>query len=385
MPAFLAISTECSVRVRPLNVRWTLACAVAGLIGVFSAVGTVHGNGTHTNTGTGTVNTLGEVENLIAQGRPREALQRLDAGSAQRGTSSRFLRGIALTQLGRADDAVKVYRQLIDDHPGMTAAYNNLAVLLNAQGHHEQARDVLEQGLRASAEHAALYRNLGNLQIYLARERYRKAFPVLEGTTPSAPRLAMLRQPGPTGDGRAPVPQPSDWRVATAALDVSPWRTPVRPVMVATTQATTPATTAAIAAAISSAATPSATPAPSVAPAPSTKAQDEVRAALQAWAGAWSRRDIDGYLAAYADDFQGQSASRADWARERRERILGRREIRIALSDIAIEMRGDRAIARLRQDYRSEILQTVSRKTLALRRAPSGDWKIDQETSGSSR
>lgn len=351
-----------------------LACVVAGWIGVVSAVGAGTGEGIGQGTG------MGEVENLIAQGRPREALQRLDAGSAPRGASSRFLRGIALTQLGRADDAVQVYRQLIDDHPGMTAAYNNLAVLLNAQGQHEQARDVLERGLRASAEHAALYRNLGNLQLYLARERHRKTFPVLQGTAPSAPRLAMLRQPGPTPDGPAPVSQPTDWRVATAAFEVAPWRTPVAAPVASPAAAPIAVTAKPVTVALTP--TPASPPA---APPPSTTAQDEVRAALQAWASAWSRRDIDGYLTAYADDFQGQSASRADWARERRERILGRREIRIALHDIAIELRGDRAVARLRQDYRSEILQTVSRKTLALRRAPSGDWKIDQETSGSSR
>ncbi len=373
----------------------------------------------------------GEVERLLEQGRAREALLRLDARNVSRpGPSERFQRGIALALLGRNQEAVSVYRQLIEEHPDMPAAYNNLAVLLNNQGQHEQAREVLEQGLRASVEHAALYRNLGNLQLYLARERQRKAFPVLGNVSAAAPRLAMLRQAGKAAAVQAPAVaapmavQPA-WRVATAQLEPVPWRRAGEPVVplrapdtvtaLAPAPAPAPAPVAAPVAAPApapfvapvSAPVVSSTPASVVTPPPvapaavaaavvsqpaaqpaaptAERAKDDVRAALTTWASAWSRRDIDAYLAAYADDHRGQSASRDAWVRERRDRIVGRRDIRVSLSDINIDLKADVAVVRLRQDYRSEVLHTVSRKTLTLRLLPSGQWKIEQESSGSQR
>lgn len=69
---------------------------------------------------------------------------------------------------------------------------------------------------------------------------------------------------------------------------------------------------------------------------PAVAAEDPqvlARAALEAWAQAWSRRDVEAYFAAYAPGFDGRKghASREAWMAERRERILSRRSIGVTV------------------------------------------------------
>ena len=54
-------------------------------------------------------------------------------------------------------------------------------------------------------------------------------------------------------------------------------------------------------------------------PAPAADPAAEVLKAVNAWAEAWSRKDADAYLAAYAKDFDPPgNQSRADWEKSRR-------------------------------------------------------------------
>lgn len=118
-------------------------------------------------------------------------------------------------------------------------------------------------------------------------------------------------------------------------------------------------------------------PAPEAAP----PVGDQIAFAIAHWADAWSRRDVDRYLAAYAPDFQPpRGESRQQWERQRRARIMGRTRIDIDIRDLAIAVEGDVARVRFVQDYRSDKRRESTIKTLTLVK-PERTWLIRQEES----
>ena len=88
------------------------------------------------------------------------------------------------------------------------------------------------------------------------------------------------------------------------------------------------------------------------------------------------------YLAAYGKEFDpAGNQSRKAWEEERRARIVGKSRINVKLSDMRIEVNGNKARARFRQDYSADTLNVSSRKTLDLVKA--GDqWVIVRESTG---
>ena len=101
--------------------------------------------------------------------------------------------------------------------------------------------------------------------------------------------------------------------------------------------------------------------------------------ALTRWAEAWSRRDMQAYVAAYVDEYAGRGArTHAQWVADRTQRIAAKRSIEVAVSDLRITVNGDRADARFVQRYRGDALVVTSRKRLGLQRID-GAWRIREE------
>jgi ketosteroid isomerase-like protein len=144
-----------------------------------------------------------------------------------------------------------------------------------------------------------------------------------------------------------------------------------------------PAATAPAPAASAAAATPAPAPAPAAASAaaPSTGIA-EVETAVRAWAAAWSARDVDRYLAAYAPDFTpARKQDKKRWEAERRTRIANKSAISVAVEDLVISVSGQTASARFKQVYSADKLKSTDRKTLELQRV--GDkWLIRKESTG---
>ena len=133
--------------------------------------------------------------------------------------------------------------------------------------------------------------------------------------------------------------------------------------------------------AVAATAPQAARPAPRPTPATATAAAAPgVEAAVAAWAQAWSNRDADAYLAAYADDFSGAGMTRAAWEAQRRARITAPKRIEVRISDLKVEQQGDTAKASFRQAYRSDRLNSTVAKTLELAQR-NGQWRIVGETS----
>jgi Flp pilus assembly protein TadD len=118
-----------------------------------------------------------EVERLFRGGDTALALQRADQAIAQRprDASMRFMRAVMLSELHRTAEATAALNALIEDFPDLPEPYNNLAVLLAAQGHIDVARELLETALRHDPGYAVAHENLGDVFLRLAQRAFERA------------------------------------------------------------------------------------------------------------------------------------------------------------------------------------------------------------------
>jgi Flp pilus assembly protein TadD len=104
-------------------------------------------------------------------------MQRVDKAIAEkpRDAALRFQRAVMLTELQRTNEAIDALNKLIEDFPDLPEPYNNLAVLLAAQGRIDSARGLLETALRHDPAYAVAHENLGDVFIRLAQREYERA------------------------------------------------------------------------------------------------------------------------------------------------------------------------------------------------------------------
>ncbi len=306
-----------------------------------------------------------EVNRLLRSGQLAEALAKADqylVGKA-RDPQMRFLRGVILTESGKTQDAIATFSKLTEDYPELPEPCNNLAVLYAGQSQFDKARAALEMAIRTNPSYATAHENLGDVYAKLASQAYSKALQ-LDGTNPAvAPKLSLIRN--------------------LFAADTRPGAAASVAAASATAKPASPAPAAPVAAATKPAVPAAAPAAAPVAPAGAADAQREVEAAVRTWAGAWSSKDMSGYLGAYASSFAppGGQARKA-WEADRRARIEPRARIGVDVSNLEVTVEGDKATARFRQDYTSDTLNVTSRKTLDM--VKSGNrWLIVRESTGS--
>lgn len=148
------------------------------------------------------------------------------------------------------------------------------------------------------------------------------------------------------------------------------------------------ATGAAAAADPAGAAVTAATPAPEPPkpapekPAPAKPNPAEIIETVEAWARAWSTKDVAAYLAFYAKDFQTpEGEARAQWENTRRQRISAPKTITISIDMPTVSVLSDDQVSvTFRQGYRSDIIvSSPAIKTLSMVRSE-GRWLIQRET-----
>jgi len=124
-----------------------------------------------------TAQDLREVEKLFRGGDTTVAMQRADKAIAERprDAAMRFLRAVMLTELQRTSEAIDALNKLIEDFPDLPEPYNNLAVLLAAQGRIDTARELLETALRHDPGYAVAHENLGDVFVRLALRAFERA------------------------------------------------------------------------------------------------------------------------------------------------------------------------------------------------------------------
>jgi ketosteroid isomerase-like protein len=99
-----------------------------------------------------------------------------------------------------------------------------------------------------------------------------------------------------------------------------------------------------------------------------------IKNAVTRWAQAWSAKDVDAYLAAYASDFTAAGMPRSKWEAQRRARIAESKKIEVKISDLKVKQQGDTANATFRQAYRSDRHHSTATKTLELA-LQNGQWR----------
>ena len=118
-----------------------------------------------------------EIDKLFRSGDTTLAMQRVDKAIAEkpRDAALRFQRAVMLTELQRTNEAIDALNKLIEDFPDLPEPYNNLAVLLAAQGRIDSARGLLETALRHDPGYAVAHENLGDVYVRLAQREFDRA------------------------------------------------------------------------------------------------------------------------------------------------------------------------------------------------------------------
>jgi tetratricopeptide (TPR) repeat protein len=291
-----------------------------------------------------------EASKLLKAGQHQQALERVNKALAAkpRDPQARFLKGLIFAEQGNPREATEIFLKLTQDYPTLPEPYNNLAVIYAAQGQYDKARAALEQSIRTHPSYATAYENLGDVYAKLASQAYDKALQIDSANPAAKNKLALVRD---LVGGTTSKP------VVVAAAKETP--EPAKPGPVA---AVTP--------------TPAEKPA---AKKPAAGGDAGVLEAVNAWAKAWSAKDVDAYLAAYAKDFQTpKGESRDDWAKGRRQRVSAPKSIAVTIESPKVSVTGDQASVTFRQGYRSEVIKSSSTKTLILVKSE-GRWLIQQE------
>ena len=346
---------------------------------------------------------LKDAQKLYGQGKLQPALDKVEVflKTSPKDPQGRFLKGLVLTEQKRTDDAIKVFQGLTEDYPELPEPYNNLAVLYASQGNYEKARAALELAIHTHPTYATAHENLGDIYAELASRAYDRALQLDKNNTTAQVKLAMVKDlfSAQKVASRAQSVKSEPAKGETPAKAETP--KPVTPAQ-AGAQSPEPAKPAAPPAEIAKAEpkkppvvasnTPSAPPkaAPAAKPAPGAAAElangsdakAQVTAAVADWAKAWSAKDVKGYLAAYAPNFELPAGeTRATWEKQRTERIERPKSIEVEAKVLSAQVNGNEATVKIRQSYKSDTLKSHSTKTLTLEK--SGDrWLIKQERVG---
>jgi len=293
---------------------------------------------------------------LLRSGQHQQALERVNKAIAAKpkDAQARFLKGLILAEQGSSKEATEIFLALTKDYPDLPEPYNNLAVIYASQGQYDKARGALEQSIRTHPSYATAYENLGDVYAKLASQAYDKALQIDSANPAAKNKLALVRDlvsgaaPAKPVVVAAATPQKESVKLPAAAA------TPATPVKVAPEK-------------------PGAKP-----------GSAEVIEAVNAWAKAWSSKDVDGYLAFYGKDFKTPGGqARADWEKARRQRVSAPKSIAVTVEAPRVSLSADgQAQVTFRQGYRSDLIKgSTTTKTLVLARID-GRWLIQQERVG---
>ena len=307
-----------------------------------------------------------DASKLLKAGQHQQALERVNKvlASKPKDAQARFLKGLIFAEQGNTKDATDIFLQLTKDYPDLPEPYNNLAVIYASQGQYDKARGALEQSIRTHPSYATAYENLGDVYAKLASQAYDKALQIDSANPGAKNKLALVRElvggsaPSPTAVASAKPP--AVVAAAPAAREPAKAEAPKPPVAVAAVEPK---------------------PAPEK---PAAAGNAEILETVNAWAKAWSAKNVDAYLAFYGRDFKTPGGeARADWEKARRQRISAPKSIAVTIDGPKVSVAGDgHATVTFRQGYRSDVIKsTTTTKTLVLARTD-GRWQIQQERVG---
>ena len=307
---------------------------------------------------------LKDISNLSDQGQQAAALERVNTYLAAnpKDAQAMFMKGIILVESGKRDDAIKTFTDLTEKYPNLPEPYNNLAVLYADAGQYDKAKKALETAIKTHPSYATAHENLGDIYARMASEAYDKALQLDNGNTRAQSKLSMIKDLFGTGNKITMAAKPNDTSKAsdtskvnkTGTLPIRPADKKVDPVKPADTDKTANDT--------------------------ASDEEKNINDAVNNWAKAWSAKDVDKYLASYADTFKTpKGESRKVWEQMRRERVSKPSSISVELSNQKVTLSdNNNAKVTFKQSYRANGKPIRTDKTLMLKKA-NGTWLIDQE------
>lgn len=336
-----------------------------------------------------------DISALIKQGQSAQALERANQYLVKdpKNAKVRFAKGLALVDLNKPADAIKVFQGLTEDYPELPEPYNNLAVLYAQQKQFDKARQALEMSIQTHPSYATAHENLGDIYAQMASQAYSRALQLDKNNANAQTKLTLIRdlftKPGAplaTVKPTAPVvvatakPEP----VKPEPVKAEPAK-PLPPVTTQTNPATSkpakPETTPPVVKVEPS--KPEPTKTEPAKPAATSRDDKPVLQATEAWAQAWSKQKVGAYLSAYASSFKPpRGMSRSAWEAERRDRLTASSSISVSIGAPKVSFIDDNtARVTFTQSYKSDTLKTSTGKTLIMTR--NGDrWLITEERVG---
>ena len=350
---------------------------------------------------------LQDAQAQAKQGRWAPALERVDQylASKPRDSQARLLKGVILVELNRQNEALVIFGKLTEEFPELPEPHNNMAVIYAQQKQYDKARNSLLAALKTNPSYATAHENLGDIYARLASQAYDKALQTDASNAAPQPKLAMIRAvtnlpkseivvarapapaPAPATVAQAPAPQLAPAPAPATLSAPKPPQPPAKPASATVASAEKPAGPTLVPA------RPEKTePKPESKPEPKSEAKAaadgaaaarlEVGRAVQAWAAAWSRKDVKNYLGAYSKDFQPSGRqSRGAWEAERTQRVSKPGKIDVDIDNLRVAVEGDTATAYFRQTYNSANLNSAGSKALVMVKRD-GRWQIQQERVG---
>ncbi|MDQ2147491.1 tetratricopeptide repeat protein [Alcaligenaceae bacterium C4P045] len=145
------------------------------------------------------------IELLLSQGRYDEAITLIAKRKAELearaplggGTDVQleFLHARALSETGKTNEALDIYKNMTVLYPELPEPWNNMAALYVSRGELESAEEALQAALRANPNYTTARANLGDVQMMKAQRSYQQA-----GTgapkPSSRPAAAPTKAPG---------------------------------------------------------------------------------------------------------------------------------------------------------------------------------------------
>src|SRR6266581_1491111 len=276
---------------------------------------------------------LQDIDRLLKQSQHAQALERVNQYLSQRpkDAKGRFIKGLILVEQNKVAEAIEVFTALSRDYPELPEPYNNLAVLYAAQGQYDKA-------LQFDSSNSAAKNKLSLIRDLISSNRLPRSS--------NAPSETSTEPTPPSAAKTAPV-KSAETKLASGQ---------------ARSGATKPAEKPARA---------------------QDGSGDEVLQTVLAWAGAWSKQNVETYLAFYAQDFKTpKGEARSEWEAVRRQRISSPKRIEVAVESPKVTLKDqNNAVVSFRQTYRSDNLNIRSSKTLVMVRSE-GRWLIQQERAG---
>ena len=105
-----------------------------------------------------------------------------------------------------------------------------------------------------------------------------------------------------------------------------------------------------------------------------------VELSINQWINSWSSKDVEAYIASYAPEFKpSRGLSRNAWEKGRRKRLANPAFIKITLTDVAVDLRGeDLAKITFRQKYQSDTYSDEVNKEITVKMI-NDKWLITRE------